>query len=222
MKVSEAVVTRRSVRAFSDRSVDPALLRKLLTLAARSPSGGNTQPWNIHVVTDEALTRLKTVMADAITQAPRGEGGEYEIYPATLPDVARARIGAAGEALYGVLGVERSDREARREWFARNFRFFDAPVGLFCFVERGAGLSQWADLGMYLQTLMLLLREEGLDSCAQECWAMYPRTVQAFVGAPDSQMLFAGMAIGWKDDAHPINRLVTERAELDEFARFHA
>lgn len=221
MNVKDAVCTRRSVRAYTDREVEPGRIAQLLEIAARAPSGGNVQPWNIHVLTADSLHRFKEAMAIRIAELPKGEGSEYDIYPASLPDVARTRIGEVGEAMYGHLGVARDDRVGRRAWFARNFRFFDAPVGLFCFVDRGAGQAQWSDLGMFLQTFMLLLREQGLDSCPQECWALYPRTVASLLDAPAEQMLFAGMAIGYKDDSHPVNRLITSRAPLESFVRFH-
>jgi nitroreductase len=123
--------------------------------------------------------------------------------------------------MYARLGIPREDKAARRRWFARNFAFFDAPVALFCSVDRLMGPPQWADLGMYLQTVMLLLRAEGLDSCAQECWAMYPDTVAEALSLAPGRMLFSGMSIGYADTAHPVNSLVSQRAPLDETVRFH-
>lgn len=221
MDVSEAVASRRSVRGFLDRPVDPAILRRVLARAAAAPSGGNTQPWVIHVVAGGALAAFKAIMAGRLRDAPTGEGAEYAIYPDPPLPAYRARSRAVGEALYGHLGIPRDDRAGRTGWFAENYRFFGATAALFCFVDRRAGPPQWSDCGMYLQTLMLLLREEGLDSCAQECWAVYHRTVTAFVGAPPEQMLFTGMAIGWRDPDAPVNRLVPAREAVDDFATFH-
>jgi nitroreductase len=93
-------------------------------------------------------------------------------------------------------------------------------LAVFCYIDRGMGQPQWSDLGMYLQSLMLLLREEGLDSCAQECWAVYPKTISRFLGAPEQHLLFCGMAIGYADPNEPVNQLVTQRAPLEEFASF--
>lgn len=221
MNVSDAVASRRSVRGFQDKPVDRALLADLLQQAARAPSGGNIQPWHIHIVAGEKLVELKRLMADKIAAAPAGEGTEYDIYPRDMVEPYRNRTFKIGEALYERLGIPREDKAARARWFARNFDFFGAPVGLFCYVHRKNGPPQWSDLGMYLQTLMLLLREAGLDSCAQECWALYPRTLQAFLGTPDEHMLFTGMSIGWKDEDEPANSLVPPRAPLEEFAQFH-
>ena len=221
MTVSEAVASRRSVRRFLDKPVDIALLRELLARAARAPSGGNLQPWHLEVVMGPRLAALKALMARRVAEEPRGEGTEYDIYPAVLDDALRQRTFEVGQLAYQALGIAREDKAGRARWFARNFEFFGAPAALFCHVDRGHGPPQWADLGMYLQTLMLLLREAGLDSCAQECWAMFHRSVDAFLGVPPQRMLFAGLAIGWRDPGAPENALAIPRVPLEEFARFH-
>lgn len=221
MKVSEAVESRHSVRGFSDRPVDLAELDRILRLAARAPSGGNLQPWHIHVVAGAKMDALRALMAQRVQEQPGGEGTEYAIYPPALASPYRNRRYAVGEAMYDRIGIAREDKDGRRRWFARNYQFFGAPVGLFCFVDRNHGPPQWSDCGMYLQTLMLLLREAGLDSCPQECWALYHRTIATFVGAPAEQMLFTGMSIGWKDDADPANQFRAARAPAEEFLHFH-
>ncbi len=220
MDVSEAIATRRSVRGFLDRPVDPQVLRNVLEKAARAPSGGNLQPWHIYVVGGDELTRLKEIMSKRVFEAPKGEPTEYDIYPKALGEPYASRRFEVGEDLYGHLGIPREDKAARMMWFARNFNFFGAPVALFCYVNRYMGPPQWSDLGMYLENVMLLLREEGLDSCPQECWAIYPQTIGEFLGAPAEWMLFTGMSIGWKDPDEPANRLVAKRVPLDEFAEF--
>ncbi len=133
----------------------------------------------------------------------------------------RERRFECGEDMYGLVGIPREDKPARLRWFARNFEFFGAPLALFCSVHRDMGSPQWSDLGMFLQSVMLMLREEGLDSCPQECWSRYPETIGSFVGIPPERMLFAGMAIGYRNPEHPVNSLVTSRAPLEEFVRFH-
>lgn len=221
MNVSEAVASRRSIRAFLDKPVDPGVIRRVLAAAARSASGGNLQPWHIDVVAGEPLAELKKIMQTRVIEAPGGdEVKDYSIYPPELVSPYRERRFMVGEDMYAILGVPREDKAGRLAWFARNYQFFGAPLALFCTVDRRMGLPQWSDLGMYLQTVMLLLREEGLDSCAQECWAVYPQTITRFLGTPPERMLFTGMAIGWRDPDHAINRLVTRRAPLEEFATF--
>lgn len=221
MNVSEAVASRRSVRGFLDKPVDLDVLRRILAQATRAPSGGNLQPWNLHVVAGDRMAALRDLMTRRLVEAPDGEGGEYDIYPKALGSPYRERRFDVGEALYGQLGIPREDKAARKRWFARNFQFFGAPVALFCYVDRSHGPPQWSDLGMFLQTLMLLLREAGLDSCPQECWALYAASINGFLGASPEQMLFTGMSIGWKDAANPANNLITPRAPIEEVARFH-
>lgn len=220
MNVSDAVASRRSVRGFLDTPVDPAVLRRVVEQAARAPSGGNLQPWHIDVVAGEPLDALKAIMRQRMAEAPGGEPTEYDIYPKVLTAPYKDYRFAVGEELYRALGIPREDKLARMMWFARNFQFFGAPVALFCTVAKTMGPPQWSDLGMYLQTLMLLLREAGLDSCPQECWAIYPATIRGFLGVPDDRMLFTGMAIGFKDDADPANAARADRAPLADFATF--
>jgi nitroreductase len=220
MFVSEAVKRRRSVRAFTSEPVAPELLRELVELAARAPSGGNLQPWRIHVLYGAGMQRFRALMAER-RKEPGYDGSEYNVYPPSLFEPYRSQRFELGEALYALLGIGREDKAGRLRQFDRNYDFFGAPVALFCFIDRRMGPGQWSDLGMYLQTLMLLLQEHGLDSCAQEAWAAYYKTVSAFVNAPPEQMLFCGMAIGHADPNAPENKLQSARAPLATFATFH-
>lgn len=221
MTVDEAVETRRSVRAFLPDPVDLDLLRDLIAKATRAASGGNLQPWHLHVVAGDAMVRFRARMAERLREAPQGDGTEYPIYPEGLGEPYKARRFAIGEAMYARLGIPREDRAARLGWFARNYDFFGAPVGLFCFVDRTHGPPQWSDCGMLLATLMLLLREHGLDSCAQEAWAVHYRTVGDFLGEGPERMLFTGMAIGRRDPEAAVNLFDVPRAPVDEIVRFH-
>lgn len=221
MNVSQAVESRRSVRAFLDKPVDPHQLATLIERAARAPSGGNLQPWHLHVITGAAMARFRAVVEAELARHPMGRGAEYAVYPPALGEPYRSRRFAVGEGMYAALGIPREDKAARIEWLKANFRFFGAPVGLFCFVPRDHGPPQWSDCGMMLQTLMLLLREAGLDSCAQEFWASHHALVNEFVGAPPELMLFTGMAIGWADMDAPVNRWPVPRAPLHEVLTLH-
>lgn len=218
MDVSEAVAARRSVRGFRADPVDPAQIERLARAAARAPSGGNLQPWHIDIVTGASLARLKALMAEKIA-AGALESAQYDIYPRALSGVYKDRRFEVGMALYGAMGIERGDTAARQREFARNFDFFGAPAALFCTVGRMMGPPQWSDLGMYLQSFMLLALAEGLASCAQECWAIYPETVGEFLGLPSERMVFCGMAIGYEDESAPANRLHTRRAPQAEWLR---
>ncbi|WP_310497203.1 nitroreductase [Sandarakinorhabdus sp.] len=218
--VSEALLSRRSVRGFRDRPVDGDTIRRVVEKAAWAPSGGNLQPWHIDVVGGDDLAALKQIMMGKLMGGATGEPTEYDIYPKVLPEPYSSYRFAVGEELYRALGIPREDKMARRMWFARNFQFFGAPVALFCSVAKTMGPPQWSDLGMYLQSLMLLLREEGLDSCPQECWAVWPQTIREFIGIPEDRMLFTGMAIGFKDAADPANAAMPARAPMADWAKF--
>jgi nitroreductase len=220
MQVYEAVATRRSVRAYLDKEIPLALLRDILSAAARAPSGGNLQPWRVYALAGTDLQAFKMQMVERVAESPRGEATEYPVYPENLGEPYAGRRFSVGEQLYAAISIPRGDKAGRLRQFAQNFQFFGAPVGLFCFVDRQMGSAQWSDLGMFLQTLMLLLRENGLDSCAQEAWSLFPRTVSTFLNAPSELMLFCGMAVGHADPAASINQLVTQRAVLDEFVTF--
>ena len=218
MRVGEAVTARRSVRAFRDEPVALDLLRSLAVQASRAATGGNLQPWHVDIVHGEAMARLKAIMAQTLASGQL-EPAAYDIYPRALVDPYRARRFAIGEAMYARLGIPRDDKPARLAWFANNFAFFGAPAAYFVTVDRRMGPPQWADLGMYLQTLMLLVVGEGLGSCAQEAWAVYPQTVERFLGTPPERMIFCGVAIGWEDTDAPVNRLRSARAEEGEWLR---
>lgn len=213
MNVSEAIERRRSVRAFKTDPVDTALLQTLLEKASRAPSGGNLQPWRIYLLNEEPMRRFRALMEERLAGKahPDGDKEEYSVYPEKLKEPYRTERYAVGEEMYALLGIPREDKAQRLRWFAENYRFFGAPAGIFCFVDRTMGPPQWSDLGMFLQTFMLLLTEAGLQSCPQECWYRYPKTVADFCSAPEEWMLFCGIAIGYEDPEHPVNRLHTRR-----------
>ena len=216
MNVTDAVAARRSVRGFLDTPVETDMLKDILTRAARAATGGNLQPWHIDLVTGSAMVEFKAMMMAKLLSGAMEEPA-YAIYPPGLTAPYRDRRFAIGEAMYAEIGIPREDKAARRMWFARNFQFFGAPSGLFCTVDRQMGPPQWADLGMYLQNVMLLAVEAGLATCAQECWAVFPETVTTFLGMPPERMLFCGMAIGFEDKAEPANRLRSPRAPEAEW-----
>jgi nitroreductase len=206
MDVAEAVRTRMSVRAFKPDPVPGDLVRALLEAAALAPSGGNLQPWRVHALAGAPLAEFKALVAATPMEEP-----EYEVYPPNLWDPLRTRRYVCGEDLYASIGIGREDRPGRFRQLARNLEFFGAPVGLFFSLDRKVGPPQWSDVGMYMQTFMLLATEQGLATCAQEFWARYPTTVAKFVGLPDDHMLFSGMALGYADATAPINGWRTRR-----------
>ncbi|MGW4560278.1 nitroreductase [Streptomyces sp. NPDC004365] len=218
MDVYEAVASRRAVRAFSDEPVPVAVLERVLTAATRAPSSGNLQPWHAYVVTGEPLAELKRRATARALAGDLGDEREYPMYPAELTSPYLDRFSAAAAQRYRALGIERDDPDRPVKIAALNSEAFGAPVVLFCYLDRGMGPGQWGDAGMYLQTVMLLLRAEGLHSCPQVMWTMYRKTVSEAVGAGDGLVLFCGVSVGFEKEDVP--RLRTGRADLTETVSF--
>jgi len=214
--VSAAVASRRSIRRFLSDPVDPQVLRSVLEKAQRAPSGGNVQPWNAHVLTGEPLARLLPTVAAVLPQGRAAHAPEYAVYPSELAGAYADRRYGVGEAMYAALNIPRDDKAGRLAQFAANFRGFGAPVLMLVHMPRYMGPPQWSDVGMWLQTVMLLLREAGLDSCAQEAWAVFQAQIRSVVPIPDDHIFFCGLAIGHRDPDAPINRFPVARAALDE------
>jgi nitroreductase len=215
MRVSQAVDHRRSIRAFRPEPLSRELVRDLLERAGRAPSGGNLQPWLVYALTGRPLRELlDLVRINGPDQLPG-----YRIYPANLWEPYRTRRFEVGEALYATIPVQRDDKPGRLRQLAQNGEFFGAPVGIYVAIDRRMGPPQWADLGMYLQTLMLLALEAGLDTCPQEFWTTHAVTVERFLGVREEHQLFCGLALGYRDEAAPINTLRTRRAPFDAWAQ---
>lgn len=216
MNVTDAVMKRKSTRDFLPDPIDDGVIRDLLETASRAPSGGNVQPWKIWVVNGDSMAAFRRHMA----AEPSSTSMEYDIYPPSLWDPYRTYRFELGEQMYESIGVGRDDKPGRLKQFARNMDFFGAPAALFCFIDRKMGPPQWSDLGMFLQTFMLLAEEAGYQTCPQEAWASAHEQVRSFTNAPEELMLFCGVSIGKANTDHPINTLVSERAPVDEFAVF--
>lgn len=216
MNVTEAVFSRTSIRSFLEDPVSDELLKTLLEKASRAASGGNLQPWKIFIVNNSAMKDFLEFQ-EGWTEH---EVPAYEIYPPKLKEPYRTSRFELGEQMYELLGIGRENKEARIAQVMENFRFFGAPCAFFCFIDRQMGPPQWSDLGMFLQTFMLLAKEAGLDTCAQEAWSMKHDSVSKFVKAEDSDILFCGMAIGYGDDTAAVNSLKSERRPFNEWAKF--
>ena len=219
VNVYEAVTSRRAVRGFSDEPVPMEVLQRVLSAAAWAPSGSNLQPWRIYVVTGTPLARLKKIAVERVAAGDR-RTSEFEMYPRTLKSPYGERRSRFGKERYSSLGITRDDWEARQRAAIGNWDCFGAPAALFCYIDRDLGRPQSADLGMYLQPVMLLLRAEGLHSCPQMAWSQVREPVADAVSPPAELMLFCGMSIGYADPAETYIR--TGRAPLDETVTFIA
>ncbi|MGQ4486997.1 nitroreductase [Streptomyces sp. 372A] len=218
MDVYEAVDSRRAVRAFSDEPVPKEVLVRVLNAARRAPSSGNLQPWHLYVVTGEPLAELKRRATARALAGDPGDEREYPMYPDALSSPHRDRFSAAAAQRYEALGIERDAPDRPQRIAALNAEAFGAPVLLFCYLDRTMGPGQWADAGMYVQTVMLLLRAEGLHSCPQVMWTNYRKTVNRTVGAHDERVLFCGISVGFEKEGVP--RLRTGRADMTETVSF--
>lgn len=216
MNITQAVTTRRSIRQFIDKPVPLEVLQRVLTKAQSSPSGGNTQPWNAVILTGAPLADLTAKIKAKVATAPLGEGPEYDIYPKDLEGRYEDQRRSVGKAMFEALDLAREDSAGRIAQMMKNWDSFGAPVQLFTYTRKYMGPPQWSDMGMWLQTVMLLLREEGLDSCAQEIWAMYGTHMRELLAIDDDHIFFCGMAIGYRDTDAPINNFAVPRVELDQ------
>tara|TARA_B100000287_G_C20667724_1_gene792265 strand:+ start:2711 stop:3364 length:654 start_codon:yes stop_codon:yes gene_type:complete len=216
MKVSEAVMQRSSIRSFLDTPVPNALIKELLSQSSRAASGGNLQPWKIFVLNEASMRDFLSFQE----QWDKPEKPAYDIYPPKLKEPYRTSRFELGEQMYELLGIPREDKEARIAQVMKNFQFFGAPCAFFCYVDRQMGPPQWSDLGMFLQTFMLLAKEAGLDTCAQEAWSMKHDSVSEFVKSDEGDILFCGMCIGYRNKEDPVNSLKSERRPIGDWAKF--
>jgi len=214
--VSDAINTRRSLRAFLSQEVPRSILDAMLTAAARAPSGTNMQPWQTYVLTGEAKASLCDAACLAFDDANVGGTSEVRYYPERWFEPYLGRRREVGWALYNLLGIEKGDRERTHAQHRRNFQFFDAPVGMIFTIHRELATGSWLDYGMYLQNLMLLAREQGLHSCPQAAWADYHDAVREQLKLSDDEVVVCGLALGYADPDAIENSLVTTRVPLQE------
>jgi nitroreductase len=220
--VDAAITSRRSIRRFLPTPVPRQTIEQILAVASHAPSGTNTQPWKVTVLTGrakEALSeRIRAIYDDPQELALHGE--EYAYYPTqwVAPYIDRRR--KVGWDLYGLLGITKGDKLRMHEQHGRNYTFFDAPVGLMFTIDRVMQQGSWLDYGMFVQNVMVAARARGLDTCPQAAFTQFHRVICEHIGAGADEMLVCGMSLGWADPAAPENTLVTERAPVAAFTRF--
>ena len=214
--------SRRSIRAFLPTPVPRATVEDILAVATRAPSGTNTQPWQVTVLTGQSLARFgQRILAAHDDPAQRSQHREeYAYYPTEWlsPYIDRRR--KVGWDLYSLLGIGKADKARMHAQHGRNYVFFDAPVGLIFSIDRVMQQGSWLDYGMFLQSVMVAARGRGLDTCPQAAFTQYHALIREELGLPESQMVVCSMALGWADPAAVENTLVTERAAVGEFSRF--
>jgi nitroreductase len=219
MDVREAMARRRSVRAFLPGPIDMGQVEEIVRAALTAPSNSNIQPWHVWLVSGARLEQLRAATAARSYFPPAFDERQYAVYPDPLDEPYAARRFHCGERQYGAMGLAREDHDGRLAYVYRNHQAFGAPAVLFLFIDKAAGPSQWADLGIYLQSVMLLLTEAGLASCAQISWTAMHETVRDVLDAPNNLVLYCGLSIGREDSGHPANRVIADRADPAEL--FH-
>ena len=222
--VDAAITSRRSVRAFLPRPVPEADVRAILQVASRAPSGSNVQPWKVYVLTGDRLTALSDAIV-AVYNDPHKAAAQsepYAYYPRQWIEPYLARRRKVGWDLYGLLGIGKGDKPAMHAQHGRNYRFFDAPVGLLFTIDTTMEQGSWLDYGMFLENIMVAARGRGLDTCPQAAFTQFHRVIKRELGLGDHEMVVCGMALGVADPEAVANRLTTARAAVDEFTTFHA
>ena len=221
--VDEAITSRRSIRAYLPTPVPRATIEDILRVAARAPSGTNTQPWKVHVLTGTSLARLsaaiKAAFDDPGERARHTE--EYAYYPTQWASPYIDRRRKVGWDLYGLLGIGKTDKERMHAQHGRNYAFFDAPVGLIFTIDRVMQQGSWLDYGMFLQNVMVAARARGLDTCPQAAFTQFHRIIEQQLGLAPAEMVVCGMSLGHADPDAVENSLVTEREPVQGFTRFH-
>ncbi|MGJ8559157.1 MAG: nitroreductase [Litorimonas sp.] len=219
-KVSDALASRITVRDFLDKPVPEDILSTILEAALRSPSGGNLQPWNIHIMQGDTLARFNAL---AMERTLRGDQEEptFRAYPSPLWEPHRTWRYKLGEDMYARLGIPREDKLGRLRWFAENARFFGAPVGMIITGDRRLEMPQHMDIGILLQSMMLLAREHGLHTAPQGWWRNWPSVCHEILDIAEGQHVMVGLALGYASPDAPVNSLYSDRAPLSEVAKFY-
>ena len=210
------ILKRKSVRAFLDKPVSNKLLKDLLSSSSLAPSGGNLQPWRVFVINKKSMNNFLAFQEEWT----HDDEPAYKIYPDKLKEPYRTERWKVGESMYAALGIPRENKSARIEQVLKNYQFFGAPAAFFCFIDKQMGPPQWSDLGMFLQTFMLLAQEAGLSTCAQEAWSLKQNCVKHFAGVSDEYILFCGMSIGYEDSENPVNGFKTSRMPAKDWLTF--
>jgi nitroreductase len=220
--VDHAITTRQSLRAFLPTPVPRSTVEEMLSIASRAPSGTNTQPWKVTVLTGAAKARLVEAIMAAYNDPEQRKlhAEEYAYYPTQWVEPYLGRRRKIGWDLYGLLGIGRTDKEGMHAQHGRNYRFFDAPVGLIFTIDRVMEQGSWLDYGMFLENIMVAARARGLDTCPQAAFTQFHRIIARELGLPDNEMVVCGMSLGYADMSRVENRLQTEREPVAGFARF--
>ena len=221
MNVIKALEQRKSTRAFLSKEVEQEKINTILNAARHAPSGTNTQPWQVAVVTGKAKIKLQTKIEQAFRAGDKGKA-DYTYYPDVWQQPYASRRKECGLLMYKTLGIRREDKERQINQWAANYRAFDAPVLLLFFMDDVMQTGSYIDYGMFLQSVMLAAVDQGLASCPQASIADYPEIIKAELGYPEETVLLCGMALGYEDKDALVNSYRTSREDVDSFTRFYS
>jgi nitroreductase len=218
--VDDAILSRRSVRAFLPDPVDEQAIKDILEVAARAPSGTNMQPWKVYVASGETREKIGDAILNSGIRAEKVAWDEYKYYPDQFFEPYLQRRRENGFGLYGVLGIGRRDVDKMRAQHDRNFVFFDAPVGMIFTIDRRLNKGSWIDYGMFLQNIMIAARARGLHTCPQAAFAPYHKQIRPILNIPEEEIVVCGMALGYEDTSKVENTFRTPRAPLEDWVKF--
>ncbi len=221
MDVKAAVKGRKSIRAFRNQSVEPEKIERILEHARYAPSGANTQPWHVAVISGETKLRLQEAFEKAFIEGKHGKM-DYHYYPQVWPEKYKNRRKETGLILYKTLGIKKEDKAGQAKQWRANYRAFDAPVMLLFLIDRELEKGSYMDYGMFLQSIMLMALDEGLATCPQAALAEYPDIVREVLKLPDDKMVLVGMALGYENQEAKVNSYRTSRESVESFVSYYS
>ncbi len=219
--VDRIMTKRRSIRAFLPTQIDESIIDSILTVASRAPSGTNSQPWRVHLLTGETLCRLSQAVCKAFDTSDGSHQAEYNYYPSEFFEPYLSRRRNVGLQLYSLLEISKGDQAKMKQQHRKNFEFFGAPVGLIFTIDRRLAQGSWLDYGMFLQNVILAAEARGLTTCAQGAWIDYHKIITDILQLSPNEQVVCGMALGYEDLDAPENSLISERESLENFVVKH-
>jgi len=219
MNILDAIQARQSIRSFKNKEVSKEIIENILNISRFAPSGGNTQPWKIYVLSQDLMKELETEVLSNLDNGV-SETPNFDIYPQPMSDHLKNRVKECGRLMYGALEIGKEDVEGRLNQLKQNFSFFGAPVGMLVTVEKEVDLNGWGHVGMFIQNICLSAVDNDMGTCLQESWSIYPKTVKDVLNIADNEIVWCGIALGYPNKDHPINNYRTSRESIEKFVTF--
>ncbi len=221
-ETDQVISSRHSIRGFLPKAVETRTIEQILNTATRAPSGTNMQPWKVYVATGNSLKRLSSAVLAAHNDPDFQRKQSYKYYPDQFVEPYLSRRRKVGWDLYGLIGIEKGEKDKMHRQHGRNYTFFDAPVGMIFTIDETLEIGSWLDYGMFLQNIMVSARGHGLDTCVQAAFAPFQEVIRPELNIPGSEVVICGMSLGYADMKLPENSLISERSPLSEFVSFYS